>query len=508
MTMTKPTSEQVTFTSAGAGAALRNLVDKVRENVSVKDFGAVGDGIADDTAAIMAADAAAAIAGKRVYFPAGTYNVAGRTVPLAPSVTWIGESNWYNQFAVANFAPPSIGTIIDAGATNLDTISQNMVAREILNITFKGTGTGSHVNLQSGSRMARIHNCAMHGKDHAIKVSGAVAYILRFSKIFAVRQASDAIFLDFGSGSFNDIEIRDSWIFRPDGRGIFATQTTGGCTMLSVVGNDITDGTGDNAAISISGVAGLRVVGNDIEGWGAIYSDPVNLTGKTGYQPNARCIQASGTSAIIENNVLYGGGNNFSPIRTLTLRNARIGPNRILKDLSTQTFAIAIDAASSNITVEPQEIDFPAAIFVAGGAANIDNRASGSVVSNMAQTFEGSLSITGNTSFRNITEGVVAIGTVGASHTFSLTNGTVHTATLTSATACTFTMPTATAGKRFVLYIRQPASGTPTTATFSGVKWSGGTAPVITATLGRMDIISFSSDGTNWYGSFVQDFTP
>ena len=118
------------------------------------------------------------------------------------------------------------------------------------------------------------------------------------------------------------------------------------------------------------------------------------------------------------------------------------------------------------------------------------------------------VSMQGNTSFKNYTEGVVAIGTVGATHTFDLTNGTVQTATLTSATACTFTMPTATAGKSFVLLIKQPASGSTTTATFTGVKWSGGTAPTITATLGRLDVISFFADGTNWYGSFVQNFTP
>lgn len=114
----------------------------------------------------------------------------------------------------------------------------------------------------------------------------------------------------------------------------------------------------------------------------------------------------------------------------------------------------------------------------------------------------------GNTTFLGYTEGVVSIGTVGASHTLSLTNGTVQTATLTSATACTFTMPTATAGKSFVLLLRQPTSGSTTTATFTGVKWSGGTAPVITATLGRMDILSFFADGTNWYGSFIQNFAP
>lgn len=106
------------------------------------------------------------------------------------------------------------------------------------------------------------------------------------------------------------------------------------------------------------------------------------------------------------------------------------------------------------------------------------------------------------------TEGVVAIGTVGASSTLSLANGTVQTATLTSATACTFTMPTATAGKSFILLLKQPASGSTTTATFTGVKWSAAGAPTITATLGRMDILTFVADGTNWYGSYVQGYTP
>jgi hypothetical protein len=118
------------------------------------------------------------------------------------------------------------------------------------------------------------------------------------------------------------------------------------------------------------------------------------------------------------------------------------------------------------------------------------------------------VSMQGNTAFKNVTDGVVAIGTVGASHTFSLTNGTLQTATLTSATACTFTMPTATAGKRFALLIKQPASGTITTATFTGVKWPSGTGPTITATLDRLDIINFYADGTNWYGTFLQNFTP
>jgi hypothetical protein len=104
------------------------------------------------------------------------------------------------------------------------------------------------------------------------------------------------------------------------------------------------------------------------------------------------------------------------------------------------------------------------------------------------------------------TESVVAIGTVGASHTFVITTGTVQTATLTASTPCTFTMPTATAGRSFILRLTQASTGM-TTATFTGVQFAGGTAPTITATASAVDIISFIAVGTTWYGSAIQNFS-
>jgi hypothetical protein len=105
-------------------------------------------------------------------------------------------------------------------------------------------------------------------------------------------------------------------------------------------------------------------------------------------------------------------------------------------------------------------------------------------------------------------EGVVAIGTVTSSRTLSLANGTFQTATLTASTACTFTMPTAIAGKSFTLLLKQAAATGNGTATFTSVKWPASSAPTITATAGRMDILTFMSDGVNWYGSFNQNYTP
>ena len=113
-----------------------------------------------------------------------------------------------------------------------------------------------------------------------------------------------------------------------------------------------------------------------------------------------------------------------------------------------------------------------------------------------------------NPTVTNYVESVVAIGTVTSSSTLSLTSGTVQTATLTASTACTFTMPTATAGKSFVLLLKQAATTGNGTATFTSVKFGTAGAPTITATAGKMDILTFIADGTNWYGSIAQGYTP
>jgi hypothetical protein len=67
-------SDWIGFEPAGTNSVARSAQDKIRETVSVKDFGAVGDGVADDTAAVQAAiDAVSANGGGILFFPSGDY---------------------------------------------------------------------------------------------------------------------------------------------------------------------------------------------------------------------------------------------------------------------------------------------------------------------------------------------------------------------------------------------------------------------------------------------------
>jgi hypothetical protein len=100
----------IRFLQAGAGAVARTLQDKGRERVSVKDYGAVGDNVTNDTAAIAAAVTYALSVGAVLYWPEGTYSSNGNIPNFhavkhsGPGVYRRGIYSWY-------ITPPNDTTI-------------------------------------------------------------------------------------------------------------------------------------------------------------------------------------------------------------------------------------------------------------------------------------------------------------------------------------------------------------------------------------------------------------
>ncbi len=110
-----------TFLQVGSGAKPRNFEDKVREVVSVLDFGAKGDGVTDDTAAFDAAIAT----GRRVFVP---YTAAGYVVA---NIRVVDNMQVVGEKAGMALAPTLIVAMSDAAAF------RNHAAKSVFHCVFE-----------------------------------------------------------------------------------------------------------------------------------------------------------------------------------------------------------------------------------------------------------------------------------------------------------------------------------------------------------------------------------
>jgi hypothetical protein len=101
------------FLQAGSGAVTRTAQAKMRDTVSVKDFGAVGDGVTDDTAAITAALAAA----DDVFVPPGTYLISS-TISIAQFKVFRGVG-YKSRLSANSISGPVISITSGTGPTEV-----------------------------------------------------------------------------------------------------------------------------------------------------------------------------------------------------------------------------------------------------------------------------------------------------------------------------------------------------------------------------------------------------
>lgn len=141
------------FTQSLTGAVSRTVFGKLSDVVSVKDFGATGNGTTDDTAAIQAALNSGAL---NVFFPAGTYYFTHLVMPTTIGLTLygVGQTSQLKQYGtgiswpvLANNCFVCFHTIRNLGfdGTNgsghtIDTTyTQNM---DLMSLTFSNVPTG------------------------------------------------------------------------------------------------------------------------------------------------------------------------------------------------------------------------------------------------------------------------------------------------------------------------------------------------------------------------------
>lgn len=167
---------------------------------------------------------------------------------------------------------------------------------------------------------------------------------------------------------------------------------------------------------------------------------------------------------------------------------------------------VAIDAHGSDATNVHGIVDTSAlATSAAVATAVSDHSADATSVHGIADTsvlatttdLTGKVSTTGGGR-----EGLVAGGNSGAAATISLASGNVVAFTLTA--NCTFTFPTVVndGAYSFTLVLVQDGTGSRTATWPAAVKWPAASAPTLTTTASRRDVLTFVTydGGTTWLG--------
>jgi hypothetical protein len=129
-------SNLVGFIQAGNTAVATTVQTRLRQTISVKDFGAVGNGVADDTTAIQ--NGLTAAAGKELWFPAGTY-IFSSTLTIPTSTHLLGDGP-----AKTTIKMKPTFALNTAGMVNANTTQDGSL--HDANITFEGiTFDGSSI---------------------------------------------------------------------------------------------------------------------------------------------------------------------------------------------------------------------------------------------------------------------------------------------------------------------------------------------------------------------------
>lgn len=249
-------SSLVGFIQAGAGAVQRTAQSKMRDIVSVKDFGAVGDGVVDDTIAIQTAINYLSNSDSRtLYFPAGVYkfsrvycvydatNNPGYNINRNAEIILQGDG-------IRPETGPNSGTVLNSTITLGDAFIVSNFADDVMpyrsrefelrDITIKANTTGyavvvagvviprfnntniinDHINGSgiyiSTSFFATIEKTSIKNNGVGVKTGDAIRFNTNlFAGLFTMRDCNINGFangLYKGTGSWQNISIYDSEI--------------------------------------------------------------------------------------------------------------------------------------------------------------------------------------------------------------------------------------------------------------------------------------------------------
>ena len=255
-------SSLVGFQQAGTGAVVRTAQDKMREVVSVKDFGAVGDGVADDTAAIQSA----INSGKSVHFPAGDYLISAQINVATP-----GQKIFGDGWGGADVATKAMTRITSSADIKFFRVTSVYVHFEHIGLNSTHAAYSQpHIHF-AGDAFSSVSFCHFDAVENFSATGGGILMDNGAGGLGGSVGVINNIVINHGSITVHrsDVHIKNSWIWansRP--YGIYASGSVGN---LVIEGCDVlppqTLVAARKAAIYLSGpLSNPRILGCNLDG--------------------------------------------------------------------------------------------------------------------------------------------------------------------------------------------------------------------------------------------------
>jgi hypothetical protein len=271
------------FTQSGAGAVSRSVNDKLRDVVSVKDFGAVGDGLTNDTAALQTA----INTGLHLLFPPGTYRAANLSQTAnfqrfyadgdvkiqknanGPIITSSGNDVEFNgiDFRGESSSPAFTGDNIVSNGNNFRLIncgSRWAYARAV-------KATGAHLQIIGTCDLYQTTDATSNGYDIEIGVSGTATLYHQLQNIYSSQSTGGILATDTGSlivvgSQFGKLTIAAGTSPAGINGGMYSSNRITGSISVSV-SNSVFSGNqlGGTSITFQAGTSGHLFVGNSVQ---------------------------------------------------------------------------------------------------------------------------------------------------------------------------------------------------------------------------------------------------